>query len=237
MRAKAKDEGFRTDWSYDDVYSLIKDVRAMSSAKDLDATNLLEYLTEREKTFGLRYFARTDGDRLNMLFFELEGGFDDWACGGTENVLMFDPTWGTNKYGVKLACFTTVAPTGRTVVNSCVLIRNEDTPTFEWCFRCFAEVFRTPPVACFTDGDTAMARALRLAIPARCYQWASMSSFRPPISVNSSSERFSCCRRRCLRAGLGPRRRPVARNFALSVRVSHLEELCQEAEAPVCSQR
>ena len=122
-------------------------------------------------------------------------------------------------------------------MNSCVLIRNEDTPTFEWCFRCFAEVFRTPPVAFFTDGDTAMARALRLAIPARCYQWTSMSSFRLPISVNSSSERFSCCRRRCLRAGLRPRRRPVARNFALSVRVSHLEELCQEAEAPVCSQR
>eukprot|EP00966_Prymnesium_polylepis_P312713 7226097-Prymnesium_polylepis.1 len=51
----------------------------MSSAKDLDATNLPEYLTEREKTFGLRYFARTEGGRLNMLFFELEGGFDDWA--------------------------------------------------------------------------------------------------------------------------------------------------------------
>ena len=79
MRAKAEAEGFQTDWSYDDVYSLIKDVRAMPSSKDLDATNLLEYLTEREKTFGLRYFARTDGDRLNMLFFELEGGFDDLA--------------------------------------------------------------------------------------------------------------------------------------------------------------
>lgn len=156
MRKFMKEKGEDAKWYVQDVRQLF---RAHQTEVQLDATNLLEYLQEQEKTTGLRYKYRVEGDRLNMVFWELEGGLADWARGGETNVLLFDPTWGTNRYGLKLACFTTVAPTGRTVVLSCVLFRNENAPTFEWCFSCFSEVFVTPPNVFFTDDDAAIAIA------------------------------------------------------------------------------
>ena len=132
---------------------------------------LLEYLQQKKKAKDLHYFYRLDGDRLEMVFWEVDGGLKDWARGGELNVLLFDPTWGTNRYGMKLACFTTVAPTGRTIINACVIIRNENAATFEWCFRCFSEVFVTAPNVVFTDHDSAIEIAFETLSAFECDPW------------------------------------------------------------------
>ena len=156
MRRFVKDRGIEPSWKVEDVR---EEFRAHQVEKQLDATNLFEYLEAQKRDKGLQFYQRLDGDRLDRVFWELEGGLREWARGGDSNVLLFDPTWGTNMYGLKLACFTTVASTGRTVIIACVLFRNEDHPTFEWCFSCFAQTFVTKPSVLFTDHDPAIQRA------------------------------------------------------------------------------
>ena len=88
----------------------------------LDASGLLDFLQERRDT-GYQCFVRADGEGcLDRIFFELEDALTDYAVGGADNVLLFDPTHGTNKYGLKLALFVTVAATGASVALAvCVL--------------------------------------------------------------------------------------------------------------------
>ena len=75
---------------------------------------------------------------------------------------MLDATHGTNKYNFKLACFTTVSPSGQTVILACTMLASEDTDSYAWALRCFMEVFRLPPVALFTDSDYALRQAFLL---------------------------------------------------------------------------
>ena len=98
---------------------------------------------------------------LDRCFIQLDGSIEEWALGGSENVLLFDPTHGTNRHRLKLAAFVTVAPSGQTVILAICLLEHEDEITFEWLFNCFQRVFRVPPLAFFTDGDVAMDQAFQ----------------------------------------------------------------------------
>ena len=82
----------------------------------------------------------------------------DWAnC--ESNVLLFDPTWGTHRAGMKLCCFTMVANSGQTVVLAFALIADEKTDSILWCFRAFAAHFKKAPSCFFTDDAAAIATA------------------------------------------------------------------------------
>ena len=135
---------------YQDVRSMF---RSSASERRLDASDLIEFLHERQREVGLDCKARTDeADRLSLVFVELIGGQEDWASAGQDNVLLFDPTWGTNMYGLKLSCFVTVSGLGQSVILAFVLLRSESADSFEWAFRCFADVFRCKPTVFITDG-------------------------------------------------------------------------------------
>ena len=144
-------------WNLDDVRQAF---RHTDGEKELDATHLIEELEKRKQERGLEFEARTEKDRLAMVYWECENAMDDWAQGGESNVLLFDPTCNTNKYGLKLACFTSVASTGQTVILACCLVRSENDVSFEWAFRCFADSFRVKPAVLFTDQDKAIANAV-----------------------------------------------------------------------------
>ena len=132
--------GLDRTWTKDDVY---RQTASTAAEKSLDATNLLKQLDERKESTGLSYYARNNSNGvLSMVFVELKHGFEDWAVGGEENVLLFDPTWGTNNAGFKLCCFSTVSSTGQTVILAFALLMEETQLMFEWAFRCFADVFR-----------------------------------------------------------------------------------------------
>jgi len=154
-RAGAEEQ--EISWTYKDVYNCFCPTM---EEKTLDAKGFLESLHAREKELGLRCEINTDEQGcLSRAFAELPGGFDLWACGGDTNVLLFDPTHGTNRYKFKLAAFVTVSPSGHSQVIAYAILVHEDEQSFEWAWRVFAEVFKVKPLAVFTDSDVAQKQA------------------------------------------------------------------------------
>ena len=69
-------------------------------------------MLQRQKTEGVSSFVRTTSTpqgelMLDRVFVELEDGMAEWARGGDANVILFDPTYNTNKFGFKLCPFVT----------------------------------------------------------------------------------------------------------------------------------
>ena len=73
---------------------------------------------------GLERFVDYDGstDRMTRLFVELPDAQAEWARGGADNVILIDPTFGTNVYRFKLCLITTLSASGKTVILAYVLI-------------------------------------------------------------------------------------------------------------------
>ena len=94
-----------------------------------------------------------------MVCAQVDEARSEWAHCGNDNVLLFDPTHSTNRYGMKLCFFVTVGCSGQSVVLAFCLIKHEDVNDILWAFRKFAEVFRFPPATLFTDGDAAISAA------------------------------------------------------------------------------
>ena len=157
LNSEASDKQIPITWNYGDVYSTFP---ANIRKRQFDASGLVQLLEERLAQQGHRYFMTTDACGFtNKLFVQLDDSYLEWArC--THNILLFDPTHGTNRYGMKLCCFTTVGPTGQTVVLACALLQYEDANDIEWAFRCFAESFKTAPFSVHTDGAASIEAAL-----------------------------------------------------------------------------
>ena len=83
----------------------------------------------------------------------------EWARNKDSNVLLFDPTHGTNNMHLKLCCFVTISRHGATVILAFVLIDTESTEAVEWAFRSFAEVFKLAPSVLLTDSGASIASA------------------------------------------------------------------------------
>ena len=169
LEQKAKNEDIDITFNYKDVYDAFP---TNVAARGFDAKGLVELLAARENELGQRYFMTTDTcGFVNKVFFQLEGSLMEWSKSEQCNVLLFDPTHGTNRYGMKLCCFTTVGPTGQTVVMACALIKYEDKEDIAWAFRCFAAIYKSKPVAVFTDSAAAIEAAI-LDITAEGNVWA-----------------------------------------------------------------
>ena len=85
---------------------------------------------------------------------------EDWALGGTANVMLFDPTWGTNMWNMKCCCFVGIGASGKNSILAVVLLTAETGALFQWAFHCFSKVFRVPPAIVATDADIAIEEAL-----------------------------------------------------------------------------
>jgi hypothetical protein len=133
----------RTMYSYDYIARVFN--RVDWSEVDLDLDGLSQHLQEREEELGLNYELHLDpSGNLEMCFAQLADAMKNWARGGKSNILLFDPTAGTNRLGMKLCMFVTVSPTGKTTTAALALIRKENHHSFEWCLRSFAKAFRIP---------------------------------------------------------------------------------------------
>jgi hypothetical protein len=75
----------------------------------LDCTNLLEHLTaRREKDGDLGFTIGHDSEgRLDRIFFLLQNWRKLWMDGGGK-VVLYDTKHGTNRYGMKLGCFSLI---------------------------------------------------------------------------------------------------------------------------------
>ena len=160
LKQVAMDEGLPVTWTYD---YLRNHFGVTGRQGNIECNNLHDILDERRRSSGLQFFLRADESNvIDRIFIEIDGGMQTWARGGTENVVLFDPTWGTNKEGYKLCCFTTVGSTGQSEVIAAAILAKETCSMFEWAFRCFHAVFKKSPRCIFTDGDGEIARAIAL---------------------------------------------------------------------------
>ena len=126
---------------------------------DFDLSGLVETLKRREDENNTAFEMHCDvKGAATHIFVQLEGGMEDWAsC--PSNVLLFDPTWGTHRGGMKLCCFTMVACTGQTVVLAFALLNDEKADSILWSFRAFATHFKKAPSVVFTDDAPAIGAA------------------------------------------------------------------------------
>ena len=129
-----------------------------NTASDFDLTGFMETLKQRERE-GLGFELRCDdGGVATHIFVQLDDAMKDWA-NDTSNVLLFDPTWGTHRAGMKLCCFTSVSPHGQSVILAFALLVDETTDSILWSFRAFSKHFKKPPTVVFTDDATSIAIA------------------------------------------------------------------------------
>ena len=155
LDTKGREEGWDLNhWNYQDVRAAFP---TSVGNRDFDAVGLVELLQQRATELGMMYFAQTDESGfVKRVFAQLDDSISEWARTGEANIVLFDPTHGTNRYGMKLCCFTTVGPTGQTVILAIALISYEDTNDIEWALRCFAKVFKTAPLAFYSDSGASI---------------------------------------------------------------------------------
>ena len=76
-----------------------------------------------------------------------------------EKVLQFDPTWGSNCYGMKLSMFVTVDIDGTSAIVAYMIHHEEGFDDVYWGFRCFHTVFKCAPTTLMTDSGPGILKA------------------------------------------------------------------------------
>ena len=171
LRANAKAEGIDDRWEYKDVLHKFVD----STVDEWDFSEMALFLLGRERNDGLKCFINNNKQReVNRIWFELEGAFEEWAVAGKDNVLLFDPTYQTNRHGMKLACFVSISPDGASVILAACVLNYERAEDIQWAFECFHEVFKKAPNVLFTDDGGNIKTAFReISLPG--LQWSQVT--------------------------------------------------------------
>ncbi|XP_035547360.1 protein FAR1-RELATED SEQUENCE 4-like [Juglans regia] len=82
------------------------------------------------------------------------------------DVITFDTTYLTNRYGMPFAPFVGVNHHGQSILLGAGLISSEDTSTFVWLFRAWLDCMNgQAPKAIITDQDRAMKSAIAMVFP------------------------------------------------------------------------
>ncbi|XP_042958009.1 protein FAR1-RELATED SEQUENCE 5-like [Carya illinoinensis] len=82
------------------------------------------------------------------------------------DVVTFDTTYLTNRYGILFAPFVGVNHHGQSILLGAGLISNEDTETFTWLFQTWLQCMDgIAPKAIITDQDRAMKNAIAIVFP------------------------------------------------------------------------
>ena len=154
-------------FTYETVYE--KYIRPLPAAHDLDAAGLVETLSAAKAEQGLEFFFEDDkqGNMLRV-FAVLKGATEVWGtqrtCKIIRNVLFFDPTFGTNRFGMKLSMFVTVGPNGETIILAYMLHHEESFQDIYWGFQCFHKVFKHAPASLLTDSGAGIIKAAETII-------------------------------------------------------------------------
>jgi hypothetical protein len=162
LRRNAEEQNIPITFDYKYIANRFKPTTV---EKTMDASNFYDRLEERKKQ-GLAGSIRLDSaGRLESAFWQVKGSEDHYARALECNVLLFDTTFNTNKYGMKLGCLTTISETGKTIILACSLVQSESIESFLWVFEMFLECFKVRPAVIFTDGDPAMHNAIKQVLP------------------------------------------------------------------------
>jgi len=114
-----------------DVINYVARLRQTERSKLLDASDLVQYLLQREKSL-YHAFERDDERKLKNIFFETSDCLDNDV---DFKVMSFDTKHGSNIYGLYLGLFTSVDKEGKSRIVGVMLTVSQDTITFQWCFE------------------------------------------------------------------------------------------------------
>ena len=155
LRQAAKRRGLPISWEPTHLRSKFN---TWTAACDFDLTDFVETLKQRERE-GNGFELRCNNEGVaTHIFVQVDDSMRDWA-NDDSNVLLFDPTWGTHRAGMKLCCFTSVSAHGQTVVLAFALLVDETADSIVWSFRCFSRHFKKPPTVVFTDDASSISIA------------------------------------------------------------------------------
>jgi hypothetical protein len=153
LRCEAEKRGVPVTWNEE----MIRNRFQFRKVLDLDLTDLLGHLRKREIEKNCGFEVQCDDKAVaTHIFVQFDDALKDWS---NWNVLLFDPTWGTHRSGMKLCCFTTITSSGQTVILAAALLRDESPDSILWAFKAFAKHFKKPPGVFFTDDAPSIAIA------------------------------------------------------------------------------
>ncbi len=148
-------------FSYQDVYHSIN---PHGYQQALDTTGFIQHLQHSKDEEGLDFsYVNNEEGVLCLCFNVFKDAVKLFSDGGRP--VLFDTKHGTNRYGLRLGCFTTVGRDGGTVLLATAMMAQENQEAFEWAFLQFKTFFGAQPHCMFTDGDKAMAAAMRSTLP------------------------------------------------------------------------
>ncbi|KAH6777472.1 hypothetical protein C2S51_008784 [Perilla frutescens var. frutescens] len=138
----------------------------MSAIEAGDAQTLIDRLFQEgveDGDFFYRFKLNSDG-RLSDVFWRDSMMCEDYHLYG--DVVVFDTTYKTNKYGLICAPFVGLNHHKKNVMFGCAFISDEKTETFMWLFEVFKKSMKMKcPVTIFTDQDLAITSALSKVFP------------------------------------------------------------------------
>ncbi|XP_042381983.1 protein FAR1-RELATED SEQUENCE 5-like isoform X1 [Zingiber officinale] len=153
-----------------DIRNFEKNLR--DEQKGIDAETLIEFFTsEQEKNSAFFFDYETDSDnRFRRCFWADHISRRAYSVFG--DVVVFDTTYNTNKYGLILAPFVGVNHHHQTIIFGCGFLSDEKTESFVWLLKKFIEAMpKGPPSVIITDQDPAMTKAIAQVFPQTVHRY------------------------------------------------------------------
>ena len=175
-----------------DIRNLERDMR--DEQKGIDAETLVEFFTsEKEKNSSFFFDYEIDSDnRFKRCFWADHKSRSAYSIFG--DVVVFDSTYNTNKYGMIFTPFVGVNHHHQTIVFGCGFLSDEKTESYLWLLNKFMEAMPTgAPKAIITDQDPSMTKALAQVLPQTVHRyclWHILNKFPDKISAVTFREHY-----------------------------------------------
>ncbi|XP_042978104.1 protein FAR1-RELATED SEQUENCE 4-like isoform X3 [Carya illinoinensis] len=156
----------------------------------------------RQKNDGFVYDIDVDDEgRLRNVFWADARCRASYECFG--DVVTFDTTYLTNRYGMPFAPFIGVNHHGQSILLGAGLLSSEDTHTFIWLFRMWLDCMNgRAPKAIITDQDRAMKNAIALVFPGTRHRYCLWHIMRKLPEKLGSHSHFSSGLKSSIQAAL-----------------------------------
>ncbi|GKE29735.1 FAR1-related sequence 5-like protein [Tanacetum coccineum] len=127
---------------------------------DSDANMIVKMLTRKKEcvsNFSFEYRLADEKYLIGLFWADEQAKHNYYAFG---DIISFDATYRTNKYGMKFVPFTGIDNHQRSVNFGAALLHTEANDSFKWMLEKFKEVFLREPKVFLTDQDPAMKVAI-----------------------------------------------------------------------------
>ncbi|BFG31405.1 hypothetical protein CerSpe_176790 [Prunus speciosa] len=178
-----------------DMYNYQRDMREEVTGHDAELLKEL-FLLEQEKNESFYFKMEVDSEgRMGNVFWA--DGRSRRAYGFFGDVVVFDTTFNTNRYGMVFAPLLGVNNHRQTILFACAFLTSETTESFVWLFEQFKKAMPCgAPKMIITDQDAAMAKAIAASLPTTFHRyciWHIMNKFTEKPGIRKSFSELCNC--------------------------------------------